>query len=89
MYHAHEPIAFVIVAGPVPSSFGSFSKLKELNLQKNYLTSLPPSLFELGELEYLFVDYNRFTGEIPEGVTNLTTLTQLQLGYNSELCFLT
>ena len=71
-------------AGAVPASFSSLEYLRELNLQKNFLTSLPASLFELEYLEYLFVDFNRITGQIPVGITGLTSLKELQLGHNSE-----
>ena len=71
-------------AGAVPASFSSLEYLRELNLQKNFLTSLPASLFELEYLEYLFVDFNRITGQIPVGITGLTSLKELQLGHNSK-----
>jgi Leucine-rich repeat (LRR) protein len=61
--------------------------LKELNLQKNFLTALPSSLFELDELEFLFADYNRFSGQFPSGLSELTSLQELHLGYNSEFIF--
>lgn len=71
-------------AGAVPSSFGSLTNLKELNLQKNYLTSLPSSLFNLAYLEFLMVDYNRITGQIPSAITQMTTLQEVHLGFNRE-----
>lgn len=77
--------ALINTAGAVPASFGSLEYLRELNLQKNYLTSLPASLFELEYLEYLFVDYNRITGQIPVAITGLTSLKELQLGHNRKL----
>ena len=36
-------------------------------------------------MEYLFVDYNRFTGQFPREVTNLATLIELHMGYNRKL----
>jgi Leucine-rich repeat (LRR) protein len=61
--------------------------LKELNLQKNFLTVLPSSLFQLDELEYLYVDYNRFSGQLSSGLGELASLQELHLGYNSEYLF--
>lgn len=72
------------IAGAVPSSFGSLQNLKELNLQKNFFTSLPTQLFQLEYLEYLIADYNKFTGKFPDGITQMASLVEVHLAYNRE-----
>lgn len=69
-------------AGPIPSYFGTFTKLKSLIMRNAGATgTIPSSLSALSNLEVLDLSNNELTGTIP-GVTNFTKLTNLDLSGN-------
>jgi len=68
--------------GPIPSFFGTFTKLKSLIMRNAGATgTIPSSLSALSNLEVLDLSNNELTGTIP-GVTNFTKLTNLDLSGN-------
>lgn len=62
------------------------SKLKQLDLSKNSLTSLPESFSNLHTLTTLNLSKNSLT-RLPESFSNLRALTTLNLSENSEPVF--
>ena len=56
-----------------------------LNLSNNHFTTIPLQLFTLSNLTYLNLENNELSGEIPEGLSNLTNLTELYLNDNASL----
>ena len=86
------------LTGELPREIGNLKKLEQLNLQNNLLEgSIPNEICTLPNLRTLYlqnyehnlnpsgkVNYNKFSGEIPADIGNLTELRQLAL-YNNNL----
>lgn len=71
------------LTGPIPASLGDLANLRELNLQRNDLTSIPASFWNLTTLEVAWLAGNQFTGSLPGAVGNLVNLETLSLQGNS------
>ncbi len=70
----------------LPNDLSHLVNLESLSLQRVDLSSeggFPESVFQLTNLTRLYLDINRFTGEIPPGISNLTELTYLNIGGNN------
>ncbi|PQP98508.1 leucine-rich repeat receptor-like protein kinase PXC2 [Prunus yedoensis var. nudiflora] len=68
--------------GSIPASIGVVS-LKELRLQKNFLTGKIPSQIEkCSSLTSLMLSQNNLTGPIPAAIANLTNLQYVDLSLN-------
>ena len=65
----------------IPRSIKFLTKLIELDLSHNQLTSLPPEIGSLTNLKTLFLYQNQLT-TLPPEIGNLTKLTTLYLHYN-------
>jgi len=87
----HDPVVYLNLLGKIystdtknlkiPESISLLTKLRKLNLSKNYIIELPKSVFLLSNLEYLDLSYNMLD-EIPEEITNLKSLTSLRIQNN-------
>ena len=57
--------------------------LQEVHLSNNDLTgSIPGEVFELSQLTYLSLNYNKFSGRLPNVISQLPNLEELQLKNN-------
>jgi Leucine-rich repeat (LRR) protein len=54
---------------------------QELNLTSNQITSIPPEIGSLKNLQYLYSSYNQITS-IPKEIENLKNLRYINLSYN-------
>lgn len=71
------------LSGHLPSSLGSLSNLRHLNLRSNDLTgSLPLELFRAQRLQSLVLYGNSLSGPIPKEVGDLKLLQSLDLSRN-------
>jgi Leucine-rich repeat (LRR) protein len=61
--------------------FGSIVALKQINLSRNVLTSLPTDITRLTLLEELNISYNKLT-VLPDGIGMLRSLHTLDASYN-------
>ncbi|KAF6173513.1 hypothetical protein GIB67_042643 [Kingdonia uniflora] len=62
---------------------GSFTTLRNLYLNNNYLTGgVPAQLANLTNLEILYLSYNKMSGTIPSGLAHIPRLTYLYLDHN-------
>ena len=70
--------------GTLPSSIGNFAKLTEVGFGSNGNISgtIPSSMGELSELQYLAMDNNRLRGSIPPEIAKLHKLTFFWLAVN-------
>ncbi|XP_020103075.1 probable LRR receptor-like serine/threonine-protein kinase At1g56130 isoform X2 [Ananas comosus] len=69
------------ISDTIPSSFGQFLNLQQLDLSFNNITGqLPPSLFSLNLLSYLFLGNNSLSGSLP--AQKSTSLLNVDLSYN-------
>ncbi|XP_026396212.1 receptor protein kinase CLAVATA1-like isoform X1 [Papaver somniferum] len=69
--------------GGIPEEFGSFKKLKRLDLSSCGLDGeIPKSLGNLKDLDSLFLQFNRLSGEIPVEISNLIHMKSLDLSNN-------
>ncbi|CAN4105325.1 unnamed protein product [Withania somnifera] len=75
--------------GPIPdNSISKLDALKVLSLRANYLNgSLPSDLLSLPSLQYVYLQHNNFSGDIPVSLSprlgDLTRLSVLNLEFNS------
>ncbi|QCE10156.1 probable LRR receptor-like serine/threonine-protein kinase At1g53430 isoform X1 [Vigna unguiculata] len=71
------------ISGPLPDEFGNLTRLKILDLTRNYFNgSIPKSLGRLSSVEVLSLLGNRFTGSIPSEISDMTSLQELNLEDN-------
>ncbi len=69
-----------IKAGIKPEELADINKLQNLqhlNLAFNALDSLPESFFELRNLKYLDLRYNKFSKEVDERISNAFPETEI------------
>lgn len=67
------------IVGPIPTSIGALTNLKELNLEANKMTGvIPTELLNLVDLQFLELSDNLFSGGIPAGLGSLTDLRKYQ-----------
>ncbi|KAF3955386.1 hypothetical protein CMV_019385 [Castanea mollissima] len=67
----------------IPSAVGGAVSLKELMLQKNFLTGkIPTEIEKCSSLTSLILYQNNLTGPIPSAVANLTNLEYVDLSLN-------
>ncbi|KAJ0963860.1 hypothetical protein J5N97_028982 [Dioscorea zingiberensis] len=63
--------------------FVNFTSLSTLDLRwANINSTIPNWLFNLSSLEYLYLGFNEFQGQIPANIGNLTSLKVLDLSYS-------
>jgi Leucine-rich repeat (LRR) protein len=71
------------IAGGLPNSIGSLSRLRRLDYSSNFMTlTLPASLGTLTALTSLTTTFNEQSGTIPMEIGQLTNLQSLELGDN-------
>ncbi|KAJ0620189.1 receptor-like protein EIX1 isoform X1 [Helianthus annuus] len=70
------------LTGQIPNCLWHFRKLRVLNLGYNKLFKLPTSIGSLINLEALYINNNKFSGELPLSLQNCTNLLFLHLGAN-------
>ncbi|XP_070014504.1 receptor kinase-like protein Xa21 [Nicotiana sylvestris] len=74
--------------GPIHSGIGSLSKLQELDIGDNHFTgiiphgSLPWEIGNLTKMQLLYLNNNRFIGEIPKEIRNFVNLEEFDIGFN-------
>lgn len=69
--------------GPIPDTYQTLEKLRDLSLKHSYRTgAIPVWLEDLDELVLLDLDNNELTGEIPSGLTDISSLFFLLLNRN-------
>jgi len=66
-----------------PDFFAHFPLLRVLSLDENHLSTFPLGILQLRYLEILSLSDTNLSGYIPYDIGNLTTLTQLYLGYGN------
>ena len=66
----------------IPENIGELRNLKELNLEKNDINSLPLSFFSLNSLKNLNLGCNRLNA-LPESIAKLTSLEDLDISLNN------
>ncbi|CAA7032516.1 unnamed protein product [Microthlaspi erraticum] len=75
-------LAYRQLSGTLSESLGTLDQIRVLNLSRNpILGSIPPSVFNLVNLETLDLRYTELTGKIPESL-NLPSLVNLDLSSN-------
>ncbi|CAH8280090.1 unnamed protein product [Arabidopsis lyrata] len=69
--------------GPIPpNTLGKLESLRILSLRSNLLSgNLPPDIHSLPSLDYIFLQHNNFSGEVPSFVS--PQLNILDLSFNS------
>ncbi|KAL3650365.1 hypothetical protein CASFOL_006768 [Castilleja foliolosa] len=69
--------------GPIPANtIGRLGALKVLSLRSNYLNStLPNDILSIPTLQFIFLQYNNFSGDIPFSLSE--SLRVIDLSYNS------
>ncbi|KAH7692000.1 Non-specific serine/threonine protein kinase protein [Dioscorea alata] len=74
-------LSFCDLSGPLLNlPFVNFTSLSTLDLSFNHIdSSLPDWLFDLSNLEYMYLNGNHFEGKIPSNIGNLTFLKALDL----------
>ncbi|XP_058187005.1 putative receptor-like protein kinase At3g47110 [Rhododendron vialii] len=71
------------LVGKIPASFGSLSKLTDLDLTSNHLIGgIPPSLGNLSLLQSVSFARNSLTGNIPHSIGRLSNLDRFGVGSN-------
>ncbi|CAH8386888.1 unnamed protein product [Eruca vesicaria subsp. sativa] len=68
--------------GIFPPEFGNLTRLREIDLSRNYLNGTIPTTLSQTPLEILSVIGNRLSGPIPPQLGDVTTLTNLNLESN-------
>ncbi|KAH0696989.1 hypothetical protein KY290_016322 [Solanum tuberosum] len=69
--------------GTIPDEIGHLYNLKNIFMDKNYLTgSIPLTLFNISSLEMLYMNDNKLEGPLPRQVGNLTMLAWFDLSNN-------
>ncbi|ONK81665.1 uncharacterized protein A4U43_C01F31630 [Asparagus officinalis] len=69
--------------GTLPSSLGSLTSLRHINLRSNRLYgSLPPEIFRPRSLQSLVLYGNSLSGSLPSEIGSLVSLQMLDLSYN-------
>ncbi|KAM0935038.1 putative protein kinase RLK-Pelle-LRR-XI-1 family [Dioscorea sansibarensis] len=73
-----------MLSGPLPPTLSNCINLTEFCVSSNKLSGIITSdtFVGLRGLQYLFMEYNDFTGELPRSLLGLTGLTQLVLSKN-------
>ncbi|RDX92923.1 putative LRR receptor-like serine/threonine-protein kinase, partial [Mucuna pruriens] len=71
------------ISGAIPDEFGNLTRLKILDLTRNYFNgSIPKSLGRLQSLVILSLLGNQLTGSIPSEIGDMTSLQELNLEDN-------
>jgi hypothetical protein len=65
----------------LPENIGQLSKLRDLDLEGNYLKTLPKSFGQLKQLQELNLDYNQLEG-LPKEFCNLKSLWRIWIAAN-------
>ncbi|XP_031122563.1 receptor-like protein EIX2 [Ipomoea triloba] len=78
-------LSYNSMQGPIPTSFGTLSSLRELDISNNRFNgSIPSTLGQLLKLEKLDVSNNALTGVVSElHFSELARLTELSMSLNS------
>ncbi|KAJ6694188.1 hypothetical protein OIU85_004926 [Salix viminalis] len=73
------------VSGTLPPEISTLSELQSLSVQGNQLSGDLPSLANLTNLQYIFLDFNNFTSIPPSFFQGLTGLQTFSVGNNVNL----
>ncbi len=69
--------------GSIPPGLGGLQELWYLKLSRNALSGvIPTELSNLPRIRHLYLTHNQFSGPIPASFAQLSTITDLDLGYN-------
>ncbi|KAJ7518212.1 hypothetical protein O6H91_21G059100 [Diphasiastrum complanatum] len=71
------------LVGAIPAEVGNCSKLTVAMFSQNNLSSIPPEIGQLTDLNWLLLGQNGFVGEVPSQLSSLANLTILDLKNNS------
>ncbi|KAA3456026.1 putative leucine-rich repeat receptor-like protein kinase isoform X4 [Gossypium australe] len=71
------------INGSIPLEIGHLRNLTYLDLYNNRLGSIPITLYQLTNLEILYLDNNQLQGSIPQDIENLENLNLLSLTNNN------
>ncbi|KAL3848763.1 hypothetical protein ACJIZ3_010645 [Penstemon smallii] len=74
-----------LLKGELLSSVFNLSRLHTLSLTQNELTGTIPSFIDKGlpNLQFLYLGRNRFSGNIPNSISNLSSLSVFGITFNS------
>ncbi|KAM3257666.1 hypothetical protein ACQJBY_049778 [Aegilops geniculata] len=71
------------ISGPVPPVIGNLTRLKSLDMSRNFLAGqIPAELSNLRGLEVLDLGHNQLSGGIPPSLSELASMYYLSLKYN-------
>ncbi|XP_052207426.1 probable LRR receptor-like serine/threonine-protein kinase At1g53430 isoform X4 [Diospyros lotus] len=69
------------ITGPIPNYIGELPKIKTLDLSFNMLTGQIPGTLQGSDLDYMFLNHNSLSGEVPNWIIN--SKNYIDISYNN------